>query len=54
MARKLLKFTLIATIVAAAANVALAGGLPGPFEFRFFTDDMTEAVLYALQLAGCA
>jgi hypothetical protein len=51
--RKCCKFMAIVVIVCLCADVALAG-LPGPFEFQFFTPFLTGLILLPLQMAGCS
>ena len=52
-ARQLLRLYLAAIFVCLAADIALAGFLPAPFEFSFFTPGLTELFLLPFRLAGC-
>ncbi len=53
MRRTALKLTLMATIVGIFADVALAGVLPSPFAFSFFTSGLNSIFLWPFALAGC-
>ncbi len=53
MTRKLLKSAVIVAFVGLSARAALAGFLPAPFEFSFFTPGLTELFLLPFALAGC-
>ncbi len=53
MRKTVLKLTLIVMIVGISADVALAGVLPGPFTFSFFTSGLTSVFLWPFALAGC-
>jgi hypothetical protein len=54
MVRTLRHIVLGGFIVALTADVVLAGFLPDPFEFSFFTPALTTLFLLPFQLAGCA
>lgn len=53
MTRTLLKSAVIVGFVGLSAKAALAGFLPSPFEFSFFTSGLTELFLLPFSLAGC-
>ena len=54
MTRTLFKTAVIAAVLGLSAEVALAGVLPSPFEFSFFTPGLTKLFLLPFSLAGCA
>ena len=53
MKRRVIKVALLVLAVLTIADQSLAGGLPGPFEFRFFTDALLGLFLLPLSLGGC-
>lgn len=53
MRKQFVRPLLTAAIVALATDVALAGFLPGPFEFSFFTSALNTLFFLPFNLAGC-
>lgn len=53
MTRTFTKLVLAALLAGFMADVALAGVLPGPFEFSFFTSGLAKLFLLPFALAGC-
>ncbi|MCH7705384.1 MAG: hypothetical protein IIB61_09735 [Planctomycetes bacterium] len=49
------RFTLfaVAVVLTATAQAALAGVLPSPFGFSFFTPELTSIFLFPFALIGC-
>ena len=53
MKHRVIKIMLVVLVVLTIADQTLAGGLPGPFEFSFFTDALLGLFLLPLSLGGC-
>jgi len=53
MTRRTIRILVAAAFVGLGADFALAGLLPGPFEFSFFPQGLTEFFLLPFSLAGC-
>ena len=53
MRMKWLKLVTVVASVCILADVALAGFLPSPFDFSFFTPGLTNLFLLPFSLAGC-
>lgn len=53
LARAAFQVALAIGFISATADVALAGILPGPFSFSFFTPILNTLFLLPFQIAGC-
>ncbi len=53
MKGRVIKIVLVVLVLLTVADQSLAGGLPGPFEFSFFTDALFSLFLLPLSLGGC-
>lgn len=53
MTRRSLKLVAVAGFVCVLTEVAVAGVLPSPFGFSFFTPVLTDLFLLPFSLTGC-